>query len=113
VIQPPTQPSLLQKALVMIARLVGFLDRKGDGDSGPKGPLDWSPEDPRLFHRTLSIFYLLSLTSKTRYQTDAAACYEPSGSRIYRLGGTDGELLDVESGLNAEELRAELGHETR
>jgi hypothetical protein len=41
----------------------------------------------------------LRLTGKTGSKTDAAACDEPSGSRVYRLGSTDGERLDVESGL--------------
>ncbi len=34
--KPPTQPPLLQAALVLIARLGGFLARKGDGTPGPK-----------------------------------------------------------------------------
>ena len=34
--KPPTQPPLLQEALVLIARLGGFLARKGDGTPGPK-----------------------------------------------------------------------------
>lgn len=34
--RPPRQPPLLQEALVMIARLGGFLARKGDGLPGPK-----------------------------------------------------------------------------
>lgn len=34
--RPPSQPPPLQEALVMIARLGGFLARKGDGDPGPK-----------------------------------------------------------------------------
>jgi hypothetical protein len=34
--QPPSQPPPLQEILVMIARLGGFLARKGDGHPGPK-----------------------------------------------------------------------------
>jgi hypothetical protein len=34
--RPPSKPPQLQQMLIMIARLGGFLARKGDGDPGPK-----------------------------------------------------------------------------